>query len=105
MNNQGRTGLHIQLDDKGWTQRGSFSDNKLPTKEGIYILTEAFEIQGATDPYVRFSRHTKNEISRRYGVKDLMIMNHPENGFSGAILSTKGTDIREIAFAAYKACN
>lgn len=78
-----------------------------PTKNAIFLLTEAFELDKSTDPYKKFTRPTRMFLAKKYNCSHkLFIFDTKEIGMR---LNGEG-DLcnkiaRDIAFAAYQACN
>lgn len=80
--------------------------NPLPTKEAVYIMTEAFELDQSTDPYKEFSEKARNFIANKYGVSpNLMIFDTPAIGMRLNGEEDQCNRIaRDLGFAAYQAC-
>lgn len=102
--------LKLETTDSGRVVNGTFSKRSAnglayPTKEAVYLLTEAFELDQPTDPYQKISRKTRYILAKKYSVSSkLMILSTRELG-----MRINGNDnvnkiARDLAFAAYNAC-
>lgn len=98
--------LKLQTYANGKVVNGTFSKRVNgvlhPTKEAVYLLTEAFELDNLTEPYAKFSTETREILAEKYGVSEhLMILSTRDLG----VRINHEDDIirigRDLAFAYY----